>query len=186
METQYSKKNDVKRIAVLGLFTAIVLVLQLVGANIKFGMFSISTVLIPIVIGGALYGIGAGAWLGLVFAAAVFISGDAAFFLGINVGGTIVTVVAKGIACGVASAAVYKLIVHRNARIAAIVAGLVCPIVNTGVFIIFCRIFFNSLYGGIVNIITACVGINFVIELIINIVLSPVIIYLIQFQKKHH
>ena len=170
----------------MGLLTAIVMVLQLVGSQIRFGTFSISTVLVPIVIGGAIYGVWAGIWLGLVFAAAVFISGDAAFFLGINVGGTIVTVVTKGIACGAVSALAYKALSKRNSKLAGVVAGVLCPIVNTGVFIIFCRIFFNNLYGGVLNIITACVGINFIIELIINIVLSPAIIYLIKYQKKVH
>ncbi len=56
-----------KKIVGIGIFTAIVVVLQLLGSFIRFGTFSISLVLIPIVVGAALYGIGAGAWLGLAF-----------------------------------------------------------------------------------------------------------------------
>lgn len=41
-----------------GLFAAIVAVLQLVGSAIRFGPFSISLVLIPIVLAAALYGWG--------------------------------------------------------------------------------------------------------------------------------
>ena len=48
-----------------GLFAAIVAVLQLVGSAIRFGPFSISLVLIPIVLAAALYGWGMGCWLGL-------------------------------------------------------------------------------------------------------------------------
>ena len=49
------------------LLTAIVVVLQFLGFFLRFSTFSISLVLMPIVIGAALYGIGTGAWLGLVF-----------------------------------------------------------------------------------------------------------------------
>ena len=62
-----SKNNNTQKIVGLGLFTAIVIVLQLMGSFIKFGTFSISLVLVPVVIGAALYGAGAGAWLGFVF-----------------------------------------------------------------------------------------------------------------------
>ena len=65
----------------VGLFTAIVVVLQLLGGGIKFGMFSISLVLVPVVVGAAVYGRKAGAWLGFAFGAAVLLSGDAAAFL---------------------------------------------------------------------------------------------------------
>ena len=72
--------------------TAIVIVLQLVGSFIRFGPFSVSLVLIPIVIGAATCGKWIGAWLGLVFGVAVLISGDAAAFLQISIPGTLITV----------------------------------------------------------------------------------------------
>ena len=87
----------------LGLFTAIVVVLQFLGSFIKFGPFSITLVLAPIVIGAALYGIGAGAYLGLVFGATVLISGDAAAFLTINPIGTVIIVLLKGMLAGLAA-----------------------------------------------------------------------------------
>ena len=68
------KKVNTRTLAGLGLMTAIVIVLQLVGGAIRFGTFSISLVLLPIVVGAALYGRGAGAWLGFVFGAAVILS----------------------------------------------------------------------------------------------------------------
>ena len=65
-------KNDrTKKIATLGILTAVVIVLQLMGSFIRFGQFSISLVLIPIVVGTALYGPLAGAWLGFVFSLVV-------------------------------------------------------------------------------------------------------------------
>ncbi len=82
------------------LFTAIVVVLQFLGAFIRFGPFSISLVLVPIVVGAALYGAGAGAWLGFVFGLVVLLSGDAAAFLVVNPLGTILTVLVKGTMAG--------------------------------------------------------------------------------------
>ena len=75
-----------------GLLAAIAAVLRLVGSAIRFGPFSVSLVLIPIVLGAALYGWGMGCWLGLVFGAVVLLSGDAGLFLAADPGGAIVTV----------------------------------------------------------------------------------------------
>lgn len=86
-----------------GLLAAIAAVLRLVGSAIRFGPFSVSLVLIPIVLGAALYGWGMGCWLGLVFGAVVLLSGDAGLFLAADPGGAIVTVLSKGIACGAAA-----------------------------------------------------------------------------------
>ena len=111
MSTKYSKMT--RTIVGMGLLTAIVVVLQLVGSFIKLGMFSVSLVLMPIVVGAALYGYWAGAWLGLVFGIVVLLSGDAALFLTFNPFGTIVTVILKGALAGLAAGFVYKLLEKR-------------------------------------------------------------------------
>ena len=64
-----------------GLFAAIVVVLQFAGSAIRLGPFSVSLVLIPLVLGAALYGWGMGCWLGLVFGAVALLSGVAGLFL---------------------------------------------------------------------------------------------------------
>ena len=81
-------KVNAKKIAGVGLLTALVVVLQLLGSFIKFGTVSISLVLIPIVVGAALYGVGAGAWLGGVFAVVVLCQPDTALFLNMSIFGT--------------------------------------------------------------------------------------------------
>ena len=55
------KKVNTKTLAGLGLMTAVIIVLQLLGGAIRFGSFSVSLVLLPMVVGAALYGAGAGA-----------------------------------------------------------------------------------------------------------------------------
>lgn len=84
--------KNTKKIAGVGLLTAIVVVLQLLGSFIHFGPFSISLVLIPIVVGAALYGELSGVWLGLAFGVTVLVSGDAAAFITVNPAGTDVLV----------------------------------------------------------------------------------------------
>lgn len=176
------KSEKIKELTMLGMLTAIVVLLQLV-VRIRFGIFSLSTVLVPIVIGAALYGVAAGAWLGLVFGAVVLLSGEAAFYLGLNAPGTIVLVLAKGIACGAASGLVYKLLKKKNDKIAAIAASIVCPVVNTGVFLVLSMVFFNY---DLRYVLTAIIGVNFFIELAVNALLSSTIIFLIKKAKTTH
>ena len=47
-----------QKVAVYGLFTAIVVVLQLLSYSLKAGTFNLSFVLIPNILGGYLYGMG--------------------------------------------------------------------------------------------------------------------------------
>ena len=186
--------KNTKKVVGVALFTAIVVVLQLLGSFIRFGPFSISLVLIPIVVGTALYGIGAGAWLGLVFGVTVLASGDTSAFLAVNVPGTIITVLAKGAAAGLLSGAVYKLVEKKNKTAATICAAIAAPIANTGVFLLGCLIFFMPTINGwaaAVGIesagtymITTLVGFNFIFELLVNVVLSPIIVRLIGLGKK--
>lgn len=219
--------SKTKKIVGIGLFTAIVLVLQFLGGGIKFGMFSISLVLVPIVVGAAVYGWQAGAWLGFAFGVAVLLSGDAAAFLAVDVFGTILTVLVKGTAAGLCAGLAYKTVlrllnryaksriqlmkdkfglgecceagvydyISRNSRyLAVLIAAIICPIVNTGVFLLGCQVFFlETIAGwgtaaGFANVASymflGLAGTNFLIELGTNLLLSPVIVRLISYAKK--
>lgn len=125
-----------------GLLAAIAAVLRLVGSAIRFGPFSVSLVLIPIVLGAALYGWGMGCWLGLVFGAVVLLSGDAGLFLAADPGGAIVTVLSKGIACGAAAGLCCRWLHPWYPRLSILLSALAAPLVNTGVFLLGCRLFF--------------------------------------------
>ena len=184
-------KTNTRKIAGVGLLTAVVVVLQLLGSFIHFRPFSISLVLIPIVVGASLYGVLSGAWLGLAFGITVLISGNAAAFLAVNPGGTVVTVLLKGALAGLLAGAVYKAIEKKNKVIATIVAAIICPVVNTGIFLIGCRLFFfdtiKTWAAGtnvFVYMITGLVGFNFLFELGLNIILSPTIVKLTKLGRK--
>lgn len=184
-----------KKMVLSAILTALVIVLQFMGAFVRFGPFSISLVLIPIVIGTATCGCKIGAWLGLVFGIVVLISGDAAAFLAVDVPGTILTVLVKGIACGYVAGFVYKLIEKYNRMAAVVAAAVVCPLVNTGIFLIGCLLFFMEtvagwaaaagLGGGVAHyMIFVLVGGNFVFELLLNLIVSPAVVRLLNIKLK--
>jgi len=187
-------KNITQKLVLLAILTAIVVALQILAIFTRpfFPMFSITLVLVPIVIGAALLGIYAGAWLGLAFGFAVLISGDAAPFLIIDPIGTVLVVLLKGMFAGLAAGIVYKLIERKNRTVAAISAAVICPVVNSAVFIIGSYIFFLPTlteWGaarGYTNvtayIFLGFVGLNFIVELIINLALSPTVVRLIQYR----
>ena len=183
-------KENTKKIVGTGILTAIVVVLQLVASTIKLGPFSITLVLAPIVVGAALYGVVSGGWLGLAFGVAVLISGDAAPFLTINPIGTIIVVLAKGMLAGLIAGLVYSLIQKKSKLAAVIMAGIICPIVNTGVFLAGCYIFFQdwlvSVFGttGFATVVAGLVTVNFAVELGINLALATVIERIIRIGKK--
>lgn len=184
------KNTKTQKIVGIGLFTAIIVALQFLAASIKFGPFSITLVLAPIVIGAALYGIGAGAWLGVAFGVSVLISGDAAAFMTINPAGTVVTVLLKGIFAGLVAGLIYKALESKNKTVAVVLAGIACPIVNTGIFLAGCYLFFQewlvSVFGttGFATVVTGLVSVNFAVELGINMVLASVIVRVIDIGKK--
>jgi len=187
------KSIDTQKIVMLALFTAIVIALQVLGVFIRFGPFSISLVLMPIAVGAALMGAVAGAWLGLVFGFVVLISGDAGAFLVINPAATVFVVLFKGALAGFVAGLLYRLFESRSKTFAAIVAAIACPVINTGIFILGCYVFFLptltewGVAAGAASvtafIFLVLVGVNFLLELGINIVLSPAIVRLVQYRR---
>ena len=187
------KKFNTKALVGLGLLTAIVVVLQAMAISIRFGVFAITLTLVPIIVGAALYGWKAGAWLGFVFGVVVLMT-DAGAFLAVNVPGTIVTCILKGTLAGLCAGVVYRLISKKNRIAAVITAGVVSPVVNTGIFLLVCVLFFMDTIkewaagAGFENagayMVTAFVGLNFVIELAVNLVLSSAIVAIIEYGVK--
>ena len=212
-----TQKIATKTLVLVSVLTALVIVLQLLGSFIRFGMFSITLVLVPIIIGAAICGPGAGAWLGFAFGMAVLLSGDAASFMAIDPFGTVATVLVKGTAAGFLAGLIYKALASASAKVSAnrtpsekewaektvsallkylpvVVAAVVCPLVNTGVFLIGCKLFFYEtitewgLALGFANaaeyMFFGLAGINFIVELVTNMILVPVIVKLLSINNK--
>ena len=181
---------------VLGaVMTALVILLQLLGTYTTFfGPFSTALALVPIIIGAALCGAGVGAWLGLVFGVIVLVTGGAALFLAFNIPGTLITVLVKGMACGLVAGLAYKLLRRWNDTVAVITAALLCPLTNTAVFLLGSALFFLPYADAIAQTLkmnvsgmalfwALAMG-NFLFEIALSIVLSPVVVRLLQIKKK--
>lgn len=186
MKTQ-TKKMSTETLVLGAVLTALVIVLQYLSMAIRFGTFSITLSLTPIVIGAVSCGMGMGAWLGLVFGVTVLLTGDAAPFWAVTAGGTFITVIAKGIASGLFPALVFKMLKKANQTVASAVAAIISPIANTGVFLLGCVLFFIPTliewYGNVTAFLVTIFSFNFLIEMVLNIVLTPVIIRLIKIKK---
>ena len=190
-----SKTFSTEKLVMGAVMTALVIVFQLLGTfTAFFGPFSTAVALIPIVIGAAMCGAGIGGWLGLVFGIVVIASGGAAFFMTYDVLGTFVTVLVKGLACGLAAGLVYKLLCKINEYVAVFAAAIVCPVVNTGCFLLGCLCFFMEdadmiaaalgIDGSGMAVFWALAMANFLLELGSNIVMSPIIVRLLKIRKK--
>lgn len=193
MQTTNKRQTAIQNLAMGALLTALVVVLQCMGQFIRLGMFSISLVLIPIVIGAATCGPKISTWLGFIFGVVVLFT-DAGAFLAVSVPGTIITVLAKGMACGLAAGLVYRLIEKKNRYLAVIAAAIVCPVVNTGIFLIGCVLFFYETVAGwgaslgfenaAAYMFLGLAGGNFLFEMGTNIILSPIVVRLLTILKR--
>lgn len=187
-----------KNVTILGILTAIIVVLQIFGSYFRIGTISLSFVLVPIVIGGILTGVIGGTILGFIFGVITLVMGivgadqftfilfsDHPFL-------TILTCVIKGSAAGFMSGFVYKLLKDKNLTLSTFAASAVAPIVNTGLFIVGAFCMADTLNSNFVAensnvvyfIFIGCAGINFLIELAINLVLAPSVCKIIKAVKR--
>lgn len=192
-----ASRGSVRRMTGLSLLAAIIAVLTILGNFVRFGPFPITLALAPIIIGAAMYGPSAGAILGGVFGLVTLLSGIAGwdggtviYLMGVNPVACILICVLKGAGAGFLAGLVYDLIAKKNSRIGVIAAGIVCPVVNTGLFIIGMLIFFTSALeswasgqGLFYYVIFGLTGVNFLVELAVNLVLSSGITAIIKYAK---
>lgn len=184
------KNAKLKRMTGIALLMALVVVMQSVSAMIPaISGFTISLVLIPIVLGAAIFGPGAGALLGATFGVIVFIN----CVTGADGGGHMVfqaspalcmaVVIGKGTLAGLISGWTYKLISKKTSGyVAMLCAAILCPVVNTGTFVACMLLFFRDVLAVwataagadiMTYIFSGLLLMNFVPELIINVAFSP-------------
>lgn len=190
-------KSNVFRITGLSILTAIIIVLQVLTTYFPTKPFAITLALIPIVIGAALYGAGAGAYLGGVFSVVVIFM----CIIGADLGGAmvwnanpflcVVVCMLKGVAAGFVSGLVFKALAQKNTVLATAAAAVLSPIINTGIFSIGMLLFFKPVLeawsGGsdvLYYVVFTMTGINFLVELGVNIVVTPIIVSIIKAVRK--
>ena len=193
MEKKVFTARQITGIAVL---LALVIVLQAALGSITIGAVTLNFTLIPIVLGGILFGSLAGAILGFACGVVVLIQvmiGGSPFYTLIWANDPLVTTLTclvkttlAGYVCGL----VYNVIKTKQPTVALFVASAIVPVVNTLVFIIGCLFMFDSVYtinegqNILVFILVGLVTFNFFIELAINLIFAPSINKIIKIVKK--
>lgn len=170
-----------RKFATISIFAAIIVVLQIIATFVNFGGFPITLTLIPIIVAGAVYGPAIGTLMGLVFGGIVVlmvITGSdpsGAIMFSSHPIITVVACMSKGALAGLFGSLLYKNI--KNPKIGIIASSIITPITNTFILYIFLMLFFESSFTAMV---TAFMSINFIIELIINIIIAPGLLNLIK------
>lgn len=178
-----------KYVAYLGVLTALVIAFQMLSGFMKIGTTAFCLVLVPIVLGGMLLGIVAGAILGGIFGLIVIIDGligldpFTLYLLNVQPFFTVALCILKGVAAGVIPALVYKFVAVKNKYVAAFVAAVLAPVCNTGVFAIGALLMLDSILPALGNptnspayvVFVLLIGVNFFVELAINLVLAPAV-----------
>ncbi len=194
--TRYDRKKT-QRMTTLAILSAIVVVLQCLSyALARFGLFPPSLVLVPIVLGGILLGVGSGTFLGFVFGIVTLIAGIA----GIDASCQILWVanpfwctllcLGKATAAGAAAGGMAKLLsaqMQKHPLVSVLPAAVVAPIVNTGIFLLGMLLCYWDILLVWANgepivsyLLIGLAGVNFLVELGINLLLAPAIVLIVK------
>lgn len=182
------KNENIRKLSGTALFTALVVVLQLLSNYISFGPVNITLSLTPIVLGALLYGPIVGGFLGLVNGAIVLTAPSTlGTFMPYNPVATVFICLLKTTIAGVVTGFIPMIFKKGKLRIfGVILASLLVPIINTGLFALGSVIFFMDIFGSVEYLFLTAIGINFLIEFGINALLSPTIYFLFDFYKKRY
>ncbi len=183
-----------KYVAYLGVLTALVILFQMLSGFMKIGATTFCLVLVPIVLGSVILGVVAGAILGGVFGLVVIIDAligldpFTLYLLNEQPFFTVLLCLVKGVAAGVVPALIYKLIAKKNKYVAAFVAAVLAPLCNTGVFAVGAFVIMQPILGFFAAagmdvsgfsaahiVFVLLIGVNFFVELAINLVLAPAV-----------
>lgn len=199
------RNNNIIRMAQIALLIALVVVLQTIGTFVKVGAFNLSLVLIPIVVGGHLFGAKSGALLGAAFGVMALIYSISTSDLGgymmwqANPWLTAIVCLVKGTAAGWVSGLISTHFIKNDKPfIGVLFASMAAPVVNTGIFLVFLTTCYKETliswaagegYGSNASelamyILMGIVLVNFAFEFITTTVLSPATKRIIDTVKK--
>lgn len=197
-----SNQQKILKLVQLALLSAIIVVLQLY-INIPLpGSLTLSLVLVPIVVGAILLGPASGAFLGGVFGLVVSIlvvtgrAGELSTMMFTEAPVlTIAICMLKGIGAGLGAGLIAKACGKRD-FLGALLSAAAAPLINSGIFVLGLLLGFQDVlsrfaemigYTGtslIVFTLVVLVGLNFVVEFVANVVLSPAITRIVKTVRK--
>ena len=191
MKQRKQNHEFVTKLVLIALFTALTTVfgfvkIPIMGVTVKMDL--------PIlVIGACILGPLVGAWLTVIPTAITFFTGEAALFMTYSPGGTLLTLFLKGILAGLCAGLVHKALSGKHPFGATVLASIVAPTVNSGVFLVGCYVFiWEELLAlaaangvGIAVLMLGLVIINYILELILCVVVCPILMRVIRTVTKN-
>ncbi len=194
-------KNASKQVAILGIFSALIIILQILSAFMKIGIFPLSFVLVPIILAANLYGIKESSILGGVFGVVVVVCNltgfDSLGFLLTQEEPLLTTVICmlKGILAGTAAGAVALLLKKASPYLRTLGSAIITPIINTGIFLAGISLMQGTIVDSMEKLgaktsfgafVITIITINFAAELVINILVSPALPNVIKAVNRIH
>lgn len=195
-------KAKTLRLVQLGLLSGLIILLQMYVVIPLPGSLTLSLVLVPIVVGAVLFGPADGALLGGVFGVVVSVmavQGQLGALTNMMVAYnpilTVLVCMLKGVGAGFAAGIIAKAFKKRTFA-GILLAAAAAPIVNTGVFVTGMLTIFRGVMmdfadgigmggvGALYFAIVVLVGVNFIVELAANLILSPAIASIVKAIKK--
>lgn len=173
----------IRKMAGIAILLASSIILTFISNTISIAGLEINLSLLPIGLAAILYGPFAGLFIGVMNGLIVLLAPGTSVFLSMNPVLTVFLCLGKTGLAGLISGYLFRWLRKVNFNLAIVVASLIIPILNTGLFVLGCLAGFNSLFGAVV---TLALLINFSIEIAINIVLSPSIVFLIKKYMRDH
>lgn len=188
MNKQEKKFLNTKTVVYLAVLTTLLIVLNLLGTVFKV-ITNVNLTLIPIVLGALVLGWRGGFILGLISGVMTFIFGVTGVDPFTNILFTqhpvltFLTCVVKITVAGVVGGVLYSAIHNKNKYVAVFVASAIIPIINTAIFILGALLMSDTIgvmaqssgVDIIYFLVIICAGINFLIELGINLLVAPAV-----------
>ncbi|MBR2870131.1 MAG: ECF transporter S component [Clostridia bacterium] len=187
-----NKFFQARTVALLGILIALVIVLQLFASAIPMFGITLNFSLIPIALAGILLGWVGGVIVGFSCGLVVFITmavlgqePSTAFLFQTNPFVLTLMCISKTTVAGLVSGLLHKVISKKNELVSVAVSSIVIPIINTGIYMLGIIIMkdsvatFLGLQASTFSLVFAAVfgliWLNFVLEMAINVVLTPML-----------
>lgn len=195
----FRKKISTRLISGTALLTAVELVLIVISNYVSIGPVNLNLALVPIAVAGIIFGPLSGLFVGLVNGLVTILSPSTqAIFMPLSPFGTVFICLLKTGLAGFFSGLVYIPFKNSNSNKmklgGSFLASALVPLINTGLFTVGCYTFFsNWLFESAASsnydnnflfLIMVILGINFIFEFSISLLLSPSINILVNYYSR--
>jgi len=187
----FGKVSETRKLTYFAILTALTLVLQLVGNQVKIGIVTLNFSLIPIVLCAILLGVWYGTALGAITGLIILLNngilgadGFTNVLFGVQPVVIIFVCILKTALAGALSALIFKWMYKVNKYVGTFLAAGIVPVINTLIFVLGMLLIVPSLVSvgfiaeganAFTTIIVGFVGLNFVFEFAVNLIVAPAI-----------